>query len=293
MKKERFISILLLVVLIIPFYQCQKENPDNKTNSVENYLSDNYIADVETLKDFYSVAIQNVREKGTLKSSGLTVYTIENQVAQMCSEKFGDEFDTEYMRIKDLTGIEPFKSKKIEEDGTLSEYVINLLSEIEKDIDNLFEEDYTPSNDEMLDAVTAELMFYQEQIVNDEILSVDEKTYLVNSIQSQIIMFPTTLEVADLLYQTNGEDSLTLKRATLKRGWFKKARKKVLSFVGTVLEYGFIASVCSGGNEYAGIGGVIVGLGVAIYCEVDGYDHCACDPLGCTLTTIFPPRQKN
>lgn len=281
MKKVRIVYILVVVLFIPLFYQCQKEDIEKK-NSVEDYLSDNYIADVETLKDFYSVAIQNTREKGTLKSTGLTVYTLENQVAQMCSEKFGNEFDTEYMKIKDLTGIEPFKSKTIEDDGVLlSEYVINLLSEIDKDIENLFEDEYTPSNDEMLDAVTAELMFYQEQIVNDEILSVDEKTYLLNSIQSQILMLPTTLEVADLLFQTNVEDSSTIiKRATLKRGWFAKARKKVLSFVGTIMEYGGIALLCSGGNEYAGIAGYVVGLGVAIYCGIDG-DHCACAPIEC------------
>lgn len=287
MKKERIVFILVVVLIIPLFYQCQKGNIEKK-NSVEEYLSDNYIDNVETLKEFYSVAIQNIREKGTLKSAGLTVFTIENQVAQMCNERFGGEFDTVYVKIKDLTGIEPFKSKGIEDDYYLSEYVKNLILEIENGIDRVFEEENASSNEELQESVAAELIFYQDQIVNDEILSVDEKTYLINSIQSQIIMLPTTFEVADLLFQTNGNsENSTIKMSTLKRGWFKKTLKKVARFTLVVVGYGLIATGVSDENPYVAIGGLVVGLGVAIYCEIEGYNKCACDPLGCVVTTIF------
>ena len=46
MKKERIVFILVVVLIIPLFYQCQKGNIEKK-NSVEEYLSDNYIDNVE------------------------------------------------------------------------------------------------------------------------------------------------------------------------------------------------------------------------------------------------------
>ncbi len=181
-----------------------------------------------------------------------------------------------------MTDVKQLKSTKTEE-YLLSDYAKSLYFEIEDNIDSLFDEESTPSNEEMQKAITNKLMFYQGQISNDVNLSVDEKTYLINSIQSQIIMLPTTFEVADLLFQNIDDE---LKSAMLKKGWLKKTWKKVKRFVGVVAEYGLIGYVGSGGNGYAGIGGLVVGLGAAIYCEIEGYNHCVCSPVGCFISEL-------
>jgi len=279
MKKAKIIFVSA-VMLITPFlYQCQKGDLD-KTETSKDYLSNDYIINLETLSGFYSVAIHNTKLKSSLKSSELIISDIENQVAQMCSEKFGGEFDTEYTKLKDLTDLKRLKSTKIEE-YPFSDYAKNLYFEIEENIDSLFNEESTPSNEEMQAAITNKLMFYQGQIADDVILSVDEKTYLINSIQSQIIMLPTTFDVADLLFQNIDDETQS---AMLKKGWLKKKWKKVSRFVGVVAEYGMIGYLA--GNEIGGIAGLAIGLGAAIYCENEGYDHCVCSPVYCFLGAL-------
>ena len=67
-------------------------------------------------------------------------------------------------------------------------------------------------------------IFYQEQIANDINLTTEEKSYLINSIQSQIVMLPTILTVAELMFLDVDDE---LKSATLKKGWLKKTLNKV------------------------------------------------------------------
>jgi hypothetical protein len=234
MKKVKIIFVSILMLITPLFHKCQKADLD-KTESPKDYLSDDYISDLTTLNGFYSIVIQNTKQKSGLKSADLIISDIENQVVKMCSEKFGGEFDFEYTKLKDLTNVKQLKSSRNVE-YLLSEYAKNLYFAIEENIDSLFEEDDTPSNEEMYVAITNRLTFYQEQIANDANLTVDEKSYLINSIQSQIIMLPTTFDVADLLFQ-NIDDELS--SVILKKGWLKKTWKRVTKFVTVVAEYGF------------------------------------------------------
>lgn len=82
MKKVKigFVSAVMLIILL--FYQCQKGNLD-KIESPIDYFSDDYIANLETLNGFYSVAIQNTKLKSGLKSSKLIIFSKKNQLHLM------------------------------------------------------------------------------------------------------------------------------------------------------------------------------------------------------------------
>ncbi len=85
MKKVKIIFVSVVMLITPFFYQCQKGDID-KTETPKDYLSNDYIVDLETLSGFYSVAIQNTKLKSSLKNSELIISEIENQVAKKCSE---------------------------------------------------------------------------------------------------------------------------------------------------------------------------------------------------------------
>ena len=263
------------------FHQCQKAG--NKSISPTEYLSNEHIINLETLNEFYSIAIRNTKQKSNLKNSDLIISDIENQVVQMCNEKFGVEFYAEYTQLKNLTNVEQIKSSNSEE-YMLSEYAKNLFFEIDENIGNLFDDEVNPSNEEMQVAISNLLLLYQEQIANDIQLTVVEKSTLITSIQGQIIMLPNTFEVADLLFQNIDDVS---KSEMLKKGWLKKTWKKIKNFVTVVSSYTLLGYLVGGSsNIYGIIGGAVVGIGTAIYCEIEGYNHCICNPVYCFINSL-------
>ena len=196
MKTVKIIFISIVVLSTSLFHQCEKVG--NKPISPTEYLSNEHIDNLETLNEFYSIAIRDTKQKN-LKNSDSIIYEIEHRVVEMCNKKFGAKFANEYTKLKNLTNVEQIKSSNSEE-YMLSEYAKNLFFEIEENISNLFDEEVNPTNEEMQRAISDKLLLYQNQIANDIKLTVVEKSTLTTTIQGQIIMLPTTLEVADLLF---------------------------------------------------------------------------------------------
>ncbi len=288
MKTIKTISITLIIVLVLPLlYQCKDKELDKKMNA-DDYISKESLKNFEKLNDFYTIAISNTKEKikkGIKTSSGEAMLNdIESQVAQLCRNEFRNDFNLEYNKFKNLqaTGdVIQEESSGIDEQISLSEYAVTVNSEINSTVDQLFDGDATPTEDEMKNAITLKLNSYKKRIAIDNNLSETDKSYLINSIAGQLLFLPTTFSIIDFVAENTVDSSQ--KSLIAQKGWLKKAWKKVSRVVNTVGEWGLAALVLSKGNPLATIAGLVVGIGSAIYCENNGYDHCVCQIVSCAL----------
>lgn len=266
--KSKLIVVIMVMFGITVFMGCEKKD-DTKLRNSDSYISEQLVENLEDLNAFYSEAIKQTKKNGKYKSSEDMFKEIEISVVKQCNEKLGSKFETEYKNLKEL--VESSKLKSTFSDSyVMSEYAKSLYFDIQYDIGNLFDDNSKPEYELMVNAISLKLNDYKELVAVDNNLTEEDKLYIINSIESQLIMLPMTFSLADLAFNNTNK--------SLKWGWFKRVWKKVVKFIGVVGEYALTASLFTKGNPIGVAAGIVIGIGAAIYCEKNGYNHGVCAP---------------
>jgi ribosomal protein S17E len=203
---------------------------------------------------------------------------IEARIAEKCTHEFGDEFYQNYSTLKKMAVSENIKSATYE-GMQISYHAKEILQMFSYDLENTPFDENIYGESEMQSTLTNKINGYISYLNSDNTISNQEKAYLINSLQGQIYMVPTTFSVINLIVEL--EHATEFKNVLSKRGWLKNIWQKVTKFVGVVIAYGFIGSF---GGNIGTIAGVLVGIGMAVYCSNNDYKPCMCKPINCLIS---------
>jgi hypothetical protein len=265
-----FIVLLLLVSLPVVLSNCKKEAKLCEPLDPESFVNFELKSKIEDVKGYYADALVVVNKNGTnFKNAGEKIQEIEKLVVVQCTKNFGQEFEKSYQQLKSQTQLGN------KSDIVVSEYFKESFKEINLQFAGLFDAEATPSEEEMIEALSTKIEDLKMMIASDFQFNHTEKSNLINALTTHSALLTTTFDIVNIALQDLDDKNQFLKC------WICNAWTAVSNFAVIVFTYATTGAVLSGGNAYAIIGTAIVGLGAATYCSIYGMNHCVCNIWRC------------